>query len=54
MSKSNRLSRDNNYVRRPVRVNLDELAVQGSRVQRRCAVRELKRLNKKSGGTHGD
>ena len=41
-----------NSARRPVPVDLDELAVQGSRSQRRYAVRELKRMNKKFGGTH--
>lgn len=43
-----------NTARRPVPVDLDELAVQGTRAQRRYAVRELKRLSKKFGGTHGD
>lgn len=40
--------------RKMVPVNLDELAVQGTRAQRRYAERELKRLNKKFGGKHGD
>lgn len=35
-------------------VVLEDLAVQGTRAQRRYAVRELKSLNNKFGGKHGD
>lgn len=37
-----------------VAVDLDDLAVQGTRAQRRFAVRELRKLKNKSGGKHGD
>lgn len=42
-----------NITRKMVPVDLDELAVQGTRAQRRYAVHELKRLNKKFGGKRG-
>lgn len=43
-----------NLTKRMVAVSLDGMAVDGTRAQRRYAMREIRKLNKKTGGKHGD
>lgn len=43
-----------NLTRKMVPVSLDDLAVEGTRAQRRFAQRELRKIEKKTGGKHGD
>lgn len=43
-----------NLTRKMVPVSLDDMAVEGTRAQRRYARREIRKLKNKSGGKHGD
>lgn len=43
-----------NLTKKMVPVVLEDMAVEGTRAQRRYALREIRKLNKKTGGKRGD